>query len=1098
MLRLARRTPARLAPGLAAVLVGTLATAGHTGPPPAPAVAAPRVAPSAPVGLTVDDAPAPLNVDDTPSFGWLPQDKDPDEVQTAWQVRVFDRAGDPVWDSGRTASDDQSYVAYGGPGLAPASPYTWQVRTWDATDRVSPWSRTAHFETGLGDGDWSGAQWIQRPPGGPGPMTIVDGRARVTGGDVTLAKTGTGWTDYTLELTVRPRTRGSGWVFRAPDRRNGYMWQLTPGSGLSPHVQVNGSFTRLTTIPMTVVAGTDYHVRMELSGSTIRTFVDDTLVDERTDDRFAAGTVGFREASNEVGEFDDVKVTAGGPALLTDDFSGDLSQWQNTSTARQADEWTLSRREVALDGSDVTRARAYVAASHNYELHVNGVRADRGQSFSYPGEGFYQASDITDAVRGSDRLTLGVLSHWYGSGQGRPAGVPGLLAKVVVEYADGSTQTVVTDGSWKVTEGPYNQAGNRNGEGDKVEHLDGPKQAALAGWDRAGFDTGTWSDPVVLGAHPVSPFTHLVGQDARMTETTVTAERILTADDGTPVADFGEVIPARPVVRFDDGVAGRVVQLRGGYELTDTGRVATSTLASQGTNMSFPYTQRAGTQTYHAYTHLGFRYLEIPGAGESIDAADVTAVIVHTRVPEDGEAEFTSSDPTLNQVWGLLQHSSLMSVQEQFVDTPTREKGQFLGDAANISYATMAGWNERDATQQAIREFLDSQTRYWTSGNDAGRYNAVYPNGDGKRDIPDYTEMFVDWVWRYYEVTGDEGLIGDAYPAIKATAEYVLRHIPSSGPTQGLVTNLSGGSGAYQYGIVDWPEPGRFGYDMATAARTTVNAQAVEVLRRTADMAELVGADGATYRTAEHALVDRVNATLRRPDGVYVDGLKADGTQSTHAGQHSTSYAIAYGIAPQADLPALADHLAGMGMKQGPMTAHWLLQALSDADRPDAQLKLLTNHDDLGWTNVLDQGGTFTWEAWTLDPGTNFSQSHGWGAQAAVDVLETQLGIRLDAPGGSTVRIVPPSSGLDRASGSQVTQRGRVFLDWERIPHGVRTELTVPVNVTARVELPKVEGWDYIATGPGTARYVGTEGGRVVFEVGSGTTKFVPRVTPAG
>ena len=150
------------------------------------------------------------------------------------------------------------------------------------------------------------------------------------------------------------------------------------------------------------------------------------------------------------------------------------------------------------------------------------------------------------------------------------------------------------------------------------------------------------------------------------------------------------------------------------------------------------------------------------------------------------------------------------------------------------------------------------------------------------------------------------------------------------------------------------------------------------------------------------------------------------------------------------------------------MTAHWLLQALSDADRPDAQLKLLTNHDDLGWTNVLEQGGTFTWEAWTLDPGTNFSQSHGWGAQAAVDVLETQLGIRLDAPGGSTVRIVPPSSGLDRASGSQVTQRGRVFLDWERTPQGVRTELTVPVNVTARVELPKVEGWDYIATGPGT------------------------------
>ena len=38
----------------------------------------------------------------------------------------------------------------------------------------------------------------------------------------------------------------------------------------------------------------------------------------------------------------------------------------------------------------------------------------------------------------------------------------------------------------------------------------------------------------------------------------------------------------------------------------------------------------------------------------------------------------------------------------------------------------------------------------------------------------------------------------------------------------------------YQYGIVDWPEHGRFGYDMTAAARTTVNALGVDVLRKVA------------------------------------------------------------------------------------------------------------------------------------------------------------------------------------------------------------------------------------------------------------------------
>lgn len=168
-----------------------------------------------------------------------------------------------------------------------------------------------------------------------GPMTLVDGRARVTGGNVTLAREGADWDDYSVEVTVRPRTGGSGVMFRSQDRSNGYMWQLYPGSGLTPHILENGRFRKLTnTIPMEVAAGHDYRLRIELAGSTIRTYVDGQLVDERIDDTFASGTIGFREASNEVGEFDDVVVTdADGTELLSDHFSAGLDQWANDSQA---------------------------------------------------------------------------------------------------------------------------------------------------------------------------------------------------------------------------------------------------------------------------------------------------------------------------------------------------------------------------------------------------------------------------------------------------------------------------------------------------------------------------------------------------------------------------------------------------------------------------------------------------------------------------------------------------------------------------------------------------------------------------------------------
>ncbi|WP_328476211.1 glycoside hydrolase family 78 protein [Actinoplanes sp. NBC_00393] len=770
------------------------------------------------------------------------------------------------------------------------------------------------------------------------------------------------------------------------------------------------------------------------------------------------------------------------------------AQWIQRAATPRADDWALLRTEVPVQRGRVVRAIAYVAGSHTWELWVNGRRADRGSSFGYPGEGFYQAADVTRLVQGRGTLTLGALLHWYGAGQGRAAGVPGLLVKIAIEYADGTKQAVISDGSWRVHDGPYREGAVRNGEGERIEHADAQRAAAIGAWQQPGYDDALWSPPVVLGTHPVAPFTHLTGLDALVSESVVRPVRMLTADDGTPVADFGVVVPARPVVEFDAGAGGRTLTLRAGYELTANGRVSTAGEATQSTDMSYPYTQADGRQTFRAFTHLGFRYLEIPGANEDIKISEVRAELVHTAV-EGPQASFTSSDATLNAVWKLMQRSALYSIQEQFVDTPTREKGQFLADAANISYATMQGFGERAATRKAIREFLASNRRYWTTGNDAGRYNAVYPNGDGKRDIPDFTELFVDWVWRWYEVTGDETLLAEAYPAIRETAGYVQRHIPASGPTAGLVTDLSGGSGQYRYGIIDWPAPGRFGYDMTTSARTVVNALGVEVLRRAADMATVLGKpeDAAGLRQTEQDLVAAMNARLRRADGIYVDGLLADGTQSSHAGQHASSYPIAFGIAPAADLPALAEHLAAAGMRQGPMTAHWLLRALADAGRPDAVLRLLTNHDDLGWARILDQGGTFTWEAWAMEAGANYSQSHGWGAQAAVDVMETMLGIRLGEAGGRTVVLAPPATGLQHAAGSVPTQRGEVKLSWQRVANGLRVAARIPVNVTARIELPTPAGVAYRASG---ARLISSGNGLTVFEAGSGDVRFTPVPAP--
>jgi alpha-L-rhamnosidase len=733
------------------------------------------------------------------------------------------------------------------------------------------------------------------------------------------------------------------------------------------------------------------------------------------------------------------------------------ASWIRRTTA-EADDYTYARKEFTVGTSPVVRARVYVAAGQQYELHVGGQVADRGAAYSYPGEGYYRTVDVTHLLKAGRPVVVGALSHWYGAGQGRPKGEPGLLMRVVVEHADGTRQVVVTDGSWQVARGPWKKTAYRNGDGrDYVEDVDGT--AEPLGWDRPGFDASSWTAPQVLGVHPAGVFTHLQAQESALTRQTVHPVKVTKLASGAVVADFGKIIPAVPLVRFRDGVKDRAVTMTAGYLLNPDGTVSNSSHDNQGTDLTYRYTERAGDQTFRAFTYEGFRYLQVDAP-----AGDVAAVVQHTDVPD--QARLRTSNAGVDAAYDLMMRSALYDSQEQFLDTPTREKGQFLGDTVDVSLATMAGYGERRLTRKAIREFIASQARYWPDG----RLNAVYPNGDGARDIPDYTEMFPGWVWQYYLQSGDTATLKAAYPVMKAVADYVRRYVD---PSTGLVTKLAGGSGAYVNGIIDWPN--RYGYDTAATARTTVNILGVDVLKETAQAARTLGEDTGTLQQDASSLTTAINARLRRPDGIYIDGLEADGSQSTHASQIANAYAVAYGVTSDA---AVTGYVAGLGLQMSPMTVHLLMAAL--ADRPDQMVKRLTDPNGIGWARILASGGTFMWESWEA-PETGDSLSHGWGSTPLVDVQQSLLGVTVTAPGAAEVRVRPPASGLTWASGTVPTQRGDVSVSWRRDGRRTTVSVSTPVNVRAEIDLP-----------PGRVHVTGDAraAGHSVYSAGSGHVTF--------
>jgi alpha-L-rhamnosidase len=758
------------------------------------------------------------------------------------------------------------------------------------------------------------------------------------------------------------------------------------------------------------------------------------------------------------------------------------AQWLKPAAAStQPDRVTYLRKEVTPAGGVVRRATVYVSAAHTYRLYVNGEAVDAWPSFCYPDEQYARAVDVTRLIRPGRANALGVLHRWYGAGQGRPTSAPGMLLQLSLWYGDGRHVVYGTDGTWRELPAEWLPSPQRNSDGgDFVEWVDG--RAHPQGWSEPGFDDAAWASAAALGPVGTAPFTTLFAQRTRVEEHHVSPISVRTLPGGAVVADFGAVYAARPLVTFAAGDPGRTVTGRVGYLLDPDGQVSTLH-GTQGTNLSFSYILGNGPQAFEGFTYLGFRYLQVDNPGQPLDRDQLVAIARHAAMPDVPTATFSSGNRMLDAVWRLNAHSCLYCSQEQFVDTPTREKGQFVWDASNESEGVMRAYGDQNLTWQGLRDVRRGQQRYWPDG----RVNAVYPNGDGARFFGTFTARYPEWLWRYYASTGDRATAVLAYTSVSKVAAW-------------LWSARQAGNGLL-YGLADQSNGDPvYGYDLSVAADTASNVLAVNAFNRVAQLASVAGdeAGSALWQGRAAQLTAAVNATLRRADGVYVDGVMPSGAQSSSASQEANALALAYGVVPTAEVAQVGAYVAGLGIHLGPNHGLELLRGLTAAGMPEAVVRTLTDASIPGYAHIVASGGTFTWEVWSPSDLIGDSMSHGWGSSALVAMQETLLGVTFRDPnpdGTLRITVAPPIRGLPRASGTVPTAAGPVSVDWRRSGRGMALDLTMPPNLTALVHLPATaaanlrEGGIAAARAPGVSVYSVSDG-VAVLEVGSGSYRF--------
>jgi alpha-L-rhamnosidase len=764
-----------------------------------------------------------------------------------------------------------------------------------------------------------------------------------------------------------------------------------------------------------------------------------------------------------------------------EDSAGTFSLQSGFGVWENKDEYTYVRKEATLERSPIVRARAYVSADQQYELYVNGVLAGKGQAYQFPDSQYYETHDITHLLHAGAPNAFGIVYNWQGPGKGRPAGTPGVIAQISILHADGSSELVTTDGSWRVLPGAWLPGTQRDEEGDPVdytENIDGP--AEPIGWDRPGFLDAAWALATVIGPHPVAPWTHLVPARTRIVYEPVHAVSLHTLPSGAVVADFGKVYAAIPEVTFHHGSPGHLLTMRAGFLLDPSGSVS-ATRGTQHTDMGYSYIQRGGTETFRPFDYLGFRYFQIDDPGEQLSPADVVMLTRHVALPDEQAATFTSSDPTVDAVFDLGAHSALFTMQEQFVDTPTREKGSWLGDGRNESQTAMDAFGDVNETRKSLLEFAQSQARYWPNG----AINKIYPTALGAGEIPEGTEMYPEWVWDYWLHTGDRAALAALYPVVAKVSAFLWSYVSHA---DGLLTNIAGATDGFQF-----------------PTDTALNILAVNVFHRVADMGEADGrpaAEVALERGRAASVTAAINARLVAPDGTYLSGLDAGGHPITSSPtslnafsrQSVNAFALEFGVVPPTRTETVARYVAGLGMSTPPIFAGDLLEGLRAVGDDRTILHLLTDRAEPGWANVLARGGTFGWEVWNPDDrdvvvggtfvgslfGNGDSMSHGFSSNVLVAIQQALLGVVPTAPGYADFDVTPPLHVLTHAEGTVPTPYGPIAVRWSRTPGGVEVDVAVPPGTTATVHVPTVAAaslagaYETVTVGAGAYRFTGT------------------------
>lgn len=671
--------------------------------------------------------------------------------------------------------------------------------------------------------------------------------------------------------------------------------------------------------------------------------------------------------------------------------------------------WMCLSKKVNLD-SVPDELIAHISADSKYWLYINGENVvfegnvKRGPNKN---SGYFDSVDIAPCLKEGENAICALVWYWdnetsysyCGSGQG------GFLFE-----ATGEDISIISDSSWKAKrntayiDSPLYPPNYRLPE--YSIYFDARKD--MGDWTSESFDTSSWENATEYAVggegaygklYPRGiPFLKDYGlkdyENSKYYEN-YTVRNLMGKKITVDIPYNAQVTPYLKVI----APAGKTIRIT--TENTLIGAVSTT------------YVTKEGEQEFESLGWVNGEHItyEIPWC--------VTVVSLKYRETGYDTAfcgDFKCDDGFLNSLWQKSLRTLYVTMRDNFMDCPDRERAQWWGDVTNEMIMTMYSMDSNSYLlyQKGVEAMLSH-----VDGDNV--LQTVVPINGDYFELPVQQLAGIVGFLTYYEYTGDEAFLEKVYDA---SLNYLK--LWEMGENNLVV---------HRAGSWDWPDWG----DKADMTAIE-NAWVYYALSATQEMAEILGKDGDIAFIAE-----RKDAIAQGYKALWTEeGYKSGDVSKPD--DRANALAVLSGLADREQYETVTNVLKTT-KNSSPYMEYYVLEALCEMGEYEAAKDRIKER----YEGMMNEDYSTLWEFWESWRGT---MNHAWSGGPLVIMSKHFAGIAPLEAGYEKVKIEPQYTLSDSMECTVPSVKGLITLSYEKNADNYAVDLTLPEGMQAVLYVP--------------------------------------------